>query len=76
MRLSVIGSNQTLLYLKDGTVVLYSYKTPVAAYIPGKAYVRTSTHYSLTTQRHIQGWVKDCDIVEQEFLDNLVSGAG
>lgn len=72
MQLRNIGSNQSVLCLNDGTVVLFSYNTPVAAHIPGKAYIRTNKHHSMTTTRHINAWVGDCDVVDQSVIDSLV----
>jgi hypothetical protein len=72
MKIKPIGNHQTLVFKDDGTVILISYVMPVAAYIPGKAFVRTDQFYSRTTSRHIQEFVKDCDIVSQEFLDGLM----
>ena len=36
-----IGSNQTEVQLADGTCILYSYTTPVAALVPGRGWIRT-----------------------------------
>jgi hypothetical protein len=72
MKLRNIGSNQTLLFTSDDTVILFSYDTPVAACIDGR-YVRTNKHYSNTTTRHINSFVRDCDIVDQSFIDNLIN---
>ena len=57
MEVRAIGSNQTEVETSDGTRVLVSYNTPVAAYIVGRGYVRTSEHYSKTTTAHINKWL-------------------
>ncbi len=36
----------------DGSSVLYSYRTPVAAFVPGLGYMRTEEYFSVTTSRH------------------------
>jgi len=41
MKVSAIGSNKTQVSLADGTEVLFSYSTPVAALVPGKGWMRT-----------------------------------
>ena len=74
MKLSPIGSNVTQIEFKNGTVVLFSYKTPVAAFIPGEGYIRTKTQYSRTTSKHINKWVRAavCGAVDQSYIDELV----
>ena len=71
MRLSPIGSNMTEVET-DNARVLFSYRTPVAAYIFGKGFVKTSTWYSTTTSRHINKWgARDAKEVDQKILDAL-----
>lgn len=53
MRLNPVGSNQTEVERENGVTVLYSYKTPVAAFVPGKGALCTSEYYSRTTSKHI-----------------------
>ena len=55
MKLTPIGSNQTEIERSNGTKILYSYKMPVAAFVPGKGAraLVTKTQYSTTTSRHI-----------------------
>lgn len=67
------GPNQTILRTGDGMEVLFSYSTPVAAFIPGRGYVRTRRQWSKTTSKHINAWARsDAEIVDQDFLDNLI----
>lgn len=73
MQLRQAGSNRTLLSLADGTVVLFSYETPVAAFVPERGYIRTDKYHSVTTSRHINEFVKDCDVVPQSEIDSLVA---
>ena len=37
--------------------ILFSYETPVAAWVEGEGYIRTEVHYSRTTSRHINQWL-------------------
>lgn len=80
MKLKPIASNMTELHLNNGTIVLFSYETPVAFITPDDIIKKTSTYYSQTTARHISKWflehghncVKTLNNVDQEVLDNLV----
>lgn len=53
MKIKPVGSNQTEVEKKDGITVLYSYQTPVAAFVPGKGGLCTTKKYSKTTSKHI-----------------------
>lgn len=74
MEVRAIGSNQTEVETSDGTRILVSYSTPVAAYIAGRGYVRTSEHYSKTTTSHINKWLDgaECEIVTPAEIKGLV----
>ena len=75
MKLTPLASNQNLIELKNGTIILFSYKTPVAAHIPGQGYVRTNHKWSVTTSKHINRWLRGVigvASVDQSYLDNLV----
>ena len=73
MRIRSLGSNQTELILNDGTVVLFSYETPVAAMVGWKLY-RTAERHSTTTSRHIARWLNGRAAEEkpQEWFDGLL----
>jgi len=75
MKLHHVGSNQTVVILTNGNQVFFSYETPVAAYVHGKGYVRTTTNYSRTTSKHITQWLHGvkADSVEQEVIDALTA---
>ena len=75
MHIQSIGSNQTELTFNKGQV-LFSYKTPVAAYVPSLGYIKTATKWSSTTSRHINKWLEGvtATVVNQSVLDNLVEG--
>ena len=82
MQLTPIASNMTEVETSKARV-LFSYRTPVAAYVFGRGYVKTEKKRSVTTSRHINKWM-DMDMpitgtvavtpekVEQTYLDNLV----
>lgn len=85
MKLKQLASNMTELTLNNGTVVLFSYETPVAYYeSKTNTVTRTSKNWSRTTTKHIRKWINDLDqrglgdtsylTIEQEVLDNLVRG--
>jgi hypothetical protein len=57
MKLNPIGSNQTEIEKDNGVTVLYSYKTPVAAFVPGKGALCTTQKYSVTTSKHVNAAV-------------------
>jgi len=51
-------TNATELRYENGAVILRSYATTVAAYIPGLGWMATTTKYSTTTSKHISQWRK------------------
>ena len=74
MKLTPIAANQTELNLNNGTQVFFSYKTPVAAYVPSQGYIRTDKFWSTTTSRHINKWLKgvnEVTEVSQQYLYEL-----
>lgn len=74
MKLNPIGSNQTEVEIRDTARVLFSYRTPVAAWIDGKAY-RTEYKHSKTTSRHINQWLDGAPAEEkpQAWFDALTA---
>lgn len=77
MKLNPVGSNQTEVERDGGVTILYSYKTPVAAYVPGKGALCSSKHYSVTTSRHVnkavERWGATRTDVEQGVIDQLAA---
>ena len=72
MQLTPIASNMTEVETSEARI-LFSYRTPVAAYIYGEGYVKTEKYWSVTTSRHINKWgAKEGKEVPQALLDNLV----
>ena len=75
MQLTPIASNMTEIETDDARI-LFSYRTPVAAYVFGGGYVKTDKWWSVTTSRHINKWTDNCTVkeVSQTFLDKFVYG--
>ena len=76
MQLTPIASNMTEVETSEARI-LFSYRTPVAAYVFGRGFVKTEKWWSVTTSRHINKWIgKDVttEEVSQTYLDNLVQG--
>ena len=82
MQLTPIASNMTEIETSEARI-LFSYRTPVAAYVFGRGYVKTEKKWSVTTSRHINKWIgMDMPVsghvavtpekVSQTYLDNLV----
>ena len=74
----IFNRRATELALSNDTLVLFSYQTPVAAWIAGKT-LKTDVFYSVTTSRHVNDWLRqlgveqaDVESVDQSVLDNLV----
>lgn len=68
-----VGSNQTVLVLKNGAEIFFSYDTPVAV-DTGEEILVTSTKYSKTTSKHINQWLNGrlARIVPQEEIDKFL----
>ena len=73
MKVKSLGANQTEITLPDGTQVLVSYETPVAAWINGQ-YYKTENSYSPTTTKHVNRWANNATTKPQAFFDNLLKG--
>jgi hypothetical protein len=79
MRLVNLTVTSTEIQLADGTEILFSYETPVAARIPGRGFVRTDKFYGKATKKHIEMWLKDklgrdvVPAVDQWELEKLVA---
>ena len=74
MQLTPIASNMTEVETSKARV-LFSYRTPVAAYVFGRGYVKTEKWWSVNTSRHINKWLPENGTVKevtQTYLDNFV----
>lgn len=59
MELQKVSPNVDVIHLSDGRgKILFSYGEPVAAFIPGRGYVRTTKYFSRTTMGHIAAWLR------------------
>lgn len=56
MKLEPIGSNVTVITLKNGNKYLFSYETPVAKLVANTLFVTNEDH-SVTTKKHIKKWM-------------------
>lgn len=73
MKLKQIAANQTVLSFANGTEVFFSYETPVAAFVPGRGYLKTDVKYSRTTSKHVTQWTDGGGTeVPQAEIDGLV----
>ena len=78
MNLNSVAANQTEIELANGTTVFFSYKTPVAAHIPGNGFYKTEKKWSRTTSKHIGQFIArnggSGAVIEkpQAFFDELV----
>jgi hypothetical protein len=73
IKLTQLSKNVTELFI-NGTTILYSYETPVAAVADGQL-LRTSQKFSNTTSRHINQWLNgmEATVVSQEEIEKLVA---
>lgn len=61
--------------------MFFSYRTAVAAHIPGEGYVKTDKSWSRTTSKHIGQFIRRnggsgaVSIKPQSFFDNLTGAA-
>lgn len=74
MKLKQAGSNQTVLEIGE-TQVFFSYETPVAAFVPGRGYLKTDCRWSATTCKHINQYLQGANaiVVPQSELDQLIA---
>jgi hypothetical protein len=73
MKLKNIGSNMTEVETSDGTLVLFSYSTPVACFVPAVGYMKTDKKWSATTSRHINKWTgANCESRPQSYFDSII----
>ena len=72
---TTIGSNMAEIEFDNGNRVLVSYKTPVAAFVSGRGFVRTSHKWSATTTRHINKWLPvAASTVSQGEIEHVANG--
>lgn len=73
MKCKHIGPNAVEIESHEGISVLFSYATAVGVHIAGEGYYRTAERHSVTTSRHINGWLAGAKATErpQEWFDSL-----
>lgn len=73
MKVKPLGANKTELHLNDGTIIFFSYETPVAACLSEGGFIKTDLKYSVTTSKHITQWLAGANakIVSQSEIDIL-----
>lgn len=73
MKLITYGPNVHEVVVDAGNSVLFSYETPVAAIVQGRAYV-TEKKWSVTTSRHISQFMayRMSTKKPQHWFDNLL----
>lgn len=70
-------SNATLVRKPNGVLLLVSYSTVVACYIPNRGYFKTSQYYSRTTSKHLSKWINSVNGIwageeSPEFLAGMM----
>ena len=74
LALRPIATNQNEIAFANGNIVFFSYSTPVAAFVPGEGYIKTSVFYSTTTSKHINKWTENrATVVPQIVIDTLLA---
>ena len=75
MKIETHGANKTEVNLNDGTLIFFSYQTPVAGR-DKQGFFRTDKKWSVTTSKHINQWLDiyhaDARIVGQNWIDSLL----
>lgn len=79
MKLVNHGPHAAAVLFRNGTEIFFSYHTPVAGFVSGLGYFKTSEHYSVTTTRHINNYLGtgvsgNCAVMDQNEINNLVGG--
>lgn len=67
-------TNTIVIALTDGREVCLSYGVPVAAFVPGRGYLKTAERYSVTTSKHANTFAgKDAPSVPHDEFLSLVA---
>jgi hypothetical protein len=67
MKIKSLGRNVHELHLQNA-IILFSYETPVAGWFESTGYWKTTEHYSKTTSKHINMWLKSKEAEKIEEL--------
>ena len=81
MKLKTHGDNINEVIFDNQNSLLFSYETPVAAYVHGVGFYRTSYAWSATTTRHINKWLKkvgngDAKVKPQDWFSFMGANNG
>lgn len=58
MELRHLTPSMAVLMFHDGLRILFSYDTPVAAYIPDKGYIKSDRFFSRTSSAHVSKFTR------------------
>lgn len=77
MKITYSKDNVTEIELKDGNLLLVSYKTPVALLVSGEGVYKTAKKWSKTTSSHITKFLNRNNLTlagekGQDFFDALI----
>jgi hypothetical protein len=74
------STHTATITLDTGVTALQSYGTTVAALIPGRGWLRTDRHFSRTTSKHANEWLRQhghrdgsADVIPHDDLVALTS---
>ena len=73
MKIVERGTNWMVIDVNENVRVLFSYSTPVAAFVSGRGYLRTDRFYSVTTSKHINKFLdgRKAETVPHEEFERL-----
>ena len=72
-RITLLGSNQTEVELADGTIIFYSYNTPVAVFVPEKGGLCSDHKYGAFTSRHINATIERWGCSRTDVSQNTIN---
>ena len=76
MKITTLGTNQTLVTFPNEDEVFYSYNTPVAGWVSGSGYWISERKYSRTTSKHVGKYANTANVRilnEEQVADKLTS---
>ena len=78
MQVRPVGPNQTVITLPNQDEVFFSYQTPVAGWVCGKGFWRTTERFSTTTSRHVGRYANTANVrdLSPEQTAELLAGYG
>ena len=62
MKITQVGSNQTLVTFSNEDEVFYSYDTPVAGWVCGQGFWISERKYSRTTSKHVGKYANTANV--------------